>query len=225
MRRSYETGIAGTLIPSTQFEGTQVASQAARSNRLEWRNKVFECLNKLVVSQCVSTSSRAGKPPKIHSFNRMAEGFGSLILCPSFRKRLWIVLGSSSRAIYRARYPRSQSVFPADNPPQDFFGDVHVSDSGRKSRLNSAPPPAKPDGLISRIRLSSRWSLPRRELNGPSMGRFWANLLITNRATTGHAIKFIEQRADGFRFAVLAWISGGGSPAYEAGGVLAKISE
>ena len=30
-------------------------------------------------------------------------------------------------------------------------------DRGREDRLSSVPPPSKPDGRISRIRLSSRW--------------------------------------------------------------------
>jgi hypothetical protein len=34
----------------------------------------------------------------------------------------------------------------------------------------SAPPPAKPDGRISRIRLSSRWSLTSKRIDGSSMG-------------------------------------------------------
>jgi len=34
-----------------------------------------------------------------------------------------------------------------------------VCDRGREDRLSSVSPPAKPDGRISRIRLSSQWAI------------------------------------------------------------------
>jgi hypothetical protein len=43
-------------------------------------------------------------------------------------------------------------------------------DRGRESRLSSAPPPSEPDGRISRIRLSSRWSYP----GGDRLAETWA---------------------------------------------------
>jgi hypothetical protein len=52
------------------------------------------------------------------------------------------------------------------------------------------------------------------------------NLIISNKRRTGHAVKFVDQRADGFRISFIAWNSGASEPpGYEATGVLAKLGE
>jgi hypothetical protein len=54
-------------------------------------------------------------------------------------------------------------VLDEGGEPLEIGGVCGLNDRGREDRLDSAPPPSKPDRRISRIRLSSQWSYLRED--------------------------------------------------------------